>query len=175
MGGRLSAWSGATDGYDADLDVLAYIGDGPGFAGVYHVNDVAGWTGPTGFYYNDYRAPLAPDESKTWAPIYVWASESYTDPLMYFSLEADGPPFPPRERKYSLQLTAVPEGLGGAPPVGTSWALLAEGSLFTLELPTWATSDGLTGYQFSFTMTAVLPEPATALTCAAALLLRRRR
>lgn len=175
MGGRLSAWSGATDGYDPDYDLLAYLGDGPGYTGVYHINDVAGWTGPTGFYYSDYRAPLAPDEGKAWAPIYLWATESYTEPVTYFSFEADGPPYPPRERKYSLQLTAVPEGLSGAPDVGTSWALPADGSLFTLELPTWATSDGLTGYQFSFNMTAMVPEPATGLACAVAVLLRRRR
>ena len=94
---------------------------------------------------------------------------------MHFSLQADGPPYPPRERKYSVRLTAVPEGLSGQPPVGSAWALPGDGSLFTLELPTWSTSDGLTGYQFEFTMTAVLPEPATGPACALALLLRRRR
>ncbi len=174
MSGKLSVWSDASDGYDADLDVLTTIGDGPGFVGVHHTRDVNGWLGPTGFYFNDLRAPLGPDESKTWSPIHVWASENYTDPLMWFSVQAEGPPYPPRDRKYSLRLAYVPEGLMGAPDVGTVWTLPAGGETLTIEMPTWSTSDGLTGYQFELTMSAIVPEPGT-LTSLVLVALRRRR
>jgi hypothetical protein len=41
-------------------------------------------------------------------------------------------------------------------------------------MPTWATSDGLTGYQFELTMSAIVPEPGTLIPLLLTALRRRR-
>ena len=64
---------------------------------------------------------------------------------------------PPSDRRYFLELVAVPL-VAGAPPVGTVWEIPV-GSLFTLELPTYRTEEGLEGYQFAFTMTRDITLP----------------
>ncbi len=155
----MGAWSGATDNFDLGLDTELATYGAPGYAGVYHLKYADGWMGPTAFFFNDLRAPLAPDESKTWDSIYVWADPIYSSELMPFSMEADDVNPPPADRRYRLELLAVPSGVIGAPPVGTVWELpLGQG--FTLLLPTWRSYTGLDTYRFAFTITAA-PEPGT--------------
>jgi hypothetical protein len=154
----MGAWSGATDNWDAGLDTELATYGAPGYAGVYHQKYENGWLGGTAFYFNDIRAPLAPDESKTWDSIYVWADPIYTGDVMPFSMEADDTYPPPADRTYLLELLIVPDGVVGAPAVGTVWELPLN-QVFTLLLPTWWSDTGLDSYRFAFTITAA-PEPA---------------
>jgi len=169
----MSVWSDASDDFDRKYDTQTDTEGAPGYAGVYHGGHEVGWSGPTGFYFNDFRAPLAPDESKTWTPICVWADPTYGGEQMAFSMEADADNPPPADRHYLLELLTVPDGVIGAPPEGTVWPLSLD-RLFTLVLPAYRTDDGLTGYQFAYTVTAV-PEPEAALLLALLFLLPRRR
>ena len=57
----------------------------------------------------------------------------------------------------SLECTQVPQGISGGPTVGTVWTTPP-----FIDLPFYATSDGLTGYGFKFTLTMV-PEPSSVL------------
>ena len=77
-------------------------------------------------------------------------------------------------RDYVLELTYVPDGVEGAPAVGTTWQLDLT-TQWDLKLPTYNTEDGTESYAFSFTVLAV-PEPVSILawTAAVLLLLRRR-
>ncbi|MBN2563245.1 MAG: PEP-CTERM sorting domain-containing protein [Phycisphaerae bacterium] len=172
----LGVRSDATDGWDAELDYL--IGTaGTGFAGVYHEYDPEGWLGDTGFYRTDYRSLLAPDEGMSWESLYVWADPSYPEEeeSMYFSMVSDSTYPPPPDRRYLLHLVSVPDGVSGAPDEGTVWELLLD-EVLTLDLPTYRTTNGLDGYRFSFTITAV-PEPTTIglVAVGGALLLSRSR
>jgi hypothetical protein len=169
----MGAWSGATDGWDLDLDTELVTYGAPGYAGVYHEKYVNGWVGPTGFLFNDLRAPLDPNESKTWDSLYVWADPTYSGELMPFSMEADDANPPPVDRAYLLELLAVPDGVIGAPPVGTVWQLPLN-ELVTIFVPTWRSFNGLDSYRFAFTVTAT-PEPGTLIALAAMALFCRRR
>ena len=169
----MGAWSGATDGWEKDVDTFATTYGGLGYAGVYHAEGLNGWTGPTGFLYNDLRAPMSPGESKTWAPLCVWGDPDYTGEVLPFSMEPDFDHPPPPDRRYLLELLARPAGVEGGPPVGTVWELSLE-RLLTLYLPLYLTNNGLTGYQFAFTVTAT-PEPTTIAALALATLFLRRR
>jgi hypothetical protein len=155
----MSVWSDASDDWDPAYDTELFTYDAPGYAGVYHEKNVGGWTGPTAFYFNDYRAPITPDEGKTWSPIFVWADPIYGGELMAFSMEADADNPPPVDRRYFLELLTVPDGVTGAPPEGTVWSLPLD-QLLTLILPTYRTADGRTGYKFAYTVMPV-PEPGT--------------
>ena len=162
----MGVWSGATDNWDTGIDFL--IGTtGSGFAGVYHENGQSGWLGPTGFYRFDLRSLPERNESKTWDSVYVWAALSYLNQTMSFSMLAQPGACaerstsvlaPPLDRRYLLELLAVPEGVPEAPPVGTVWELPLQGT-FSLEMPTYRTANGLEGYRFAFTMTAAIPGP----------------
>ncbi len=171
----MGVWSDATDGWDDRIDtVISRVGEG--FSGIYHMNEPGVWEGPTGFYRTDHRKPMESDSSKTWDSLYVWAGSSYAEDSMYLSIIDDLVHPPPAERNYSLKLLQVPDGMEGAPPVGTVWNIpLGPGS--TLELPTYRTTNGLESYRFAFTMSEV-PEPATmslvALGAGAMLCWRRR-
>ncbi|UCE59305.1 MAG: hypothetical protein JSU63_17910 [Phycisphaerales bacterium] len=116
------------------------------------------WLGATGFYDDDLRTPLDRNECKTWAPICVWATVLYYPETMPVTFQASTSAVPPADRRYLLELLSVPGGVSGAPAEGTVWELPLEDQL-TLELPTYRTSDGLTGYQFAFTITEAEPGP----------------
>ncbi len=124
-----------------------------GYAGVYHEADVDGWDGPTAFYLADLRAPLAWDESMTWSRLYLWADVEYGGEEMPFAMEVDEFYPPPADREYLLELVAVPDQVVGAPEVGTVWTLSLD-ELFFILLPVHLAYDGLTGYEFAFTITA---------------------
>jgi hypothetical protein len=169
----MGVWSGATNDYDPGFDRPLEI-LGLGAAAVYHETGEQGWTGPTDYYITDYRAPLGADGSQTWSPLYLWANpEAYTDETMFLSIEPAADAVPPSNRHYSLELLYVPDGVTGAPPVGTVWDVQPDHAL-VVEVPTYKSDDGRTGYQFAFTVGAV-PEPAPVLAVAAALLAAGRR
>lgn len=145
---------------------------GLGYAGVYHETGVDGWSGPTGMYYNDWRAVLTPDVAKVWVPIYVWADLTYPGDQMAFSIEPDYGWPPPKTGSYTLELLAVPFGIEGAPPVGTVWSVPTD-RLLTLVLPAYPTDKGEDGYKFALSMT-LTPEPAAALALVLLALCARR-
>jgi len=130
---------------------------GNGYAGVYHENG-PGWTGPTGFYSTDQRGEIGIDESKTWQDLYVWAPLDFPHEQMQLVLSPTYFYPPPPTRAYWLTLLQVPEGIVGAPAVGTTWRIwpLARESSFAILLPTYRTTDGLSGYKFSLTFSEVL-------------------
>ena len=150
----MGLWSAATDGYDVGYDILLTSFNEQGYVGVRHVNGGEGWTGATGYYRTDCRAPIAADERRTWEPVHFWAGPVYSGPVMYMALEPDEDYPPPATREYTLELLYVPSGVTGAPPVGTIWTLAAD-ALTLVELPTYQTSSGGDGaYRLSFSISA---------------------
>ena len=144
---------------------------------MYHEQDPPTWTGPTAFYARDYRKPPRNDESKTWDSLYVWAGPTYSRNTMFFSMQADTLFAPPDDRQYYLELLQVPDGVVGAPQLGTTWEVPLD-AMLTLELPAFGTENGLEGYRFAFTISTVVPEPTTLTLLVAAVvpaILRRRR
>ncbi len=121
------------------------------YTGVYHVNGVDGWTGATAFYRFDQRAPMAPEETKTWTPIHVWSDPEYTAPECEIVFSPMSWAAPPPYRSYTLELLYVPPEVTGAPPVGTVWDIPHDTD-FALTLPSYPTANGLTGYRFAFTV-----------------------
>ncbi len=157
----LSVWSSATDAYDDGYDLLMPDSpvEGTGYAGVYHQKGPE-WAGPTGFYYCDMRAEMVVNESKTWPDVYVWAPPDFPDDWMQLTLGATYTYPPPPTREYSLTLLQVPEGVVGAPEVGTVWRVwpLRRQTSFGIPLPTYRSTDGLTGYKFSYSVSEVLSD-----------------
>lgn len=173
MSHALGVWSDATDGYDVDYDFPdAYLD--VGYAAVYHENG-PDWSGPTDFYRTDFRAPLLPQETKTWSPIHLWADPQYYGlPDMYLAVEMDAGYMPPDDRDYYVELLHVPDGISNAPDVGTTWLIPRDRTL-VVQVPTYETYNGLESYQFAVVAGAV-PEPAALLLLAAgAWLVGRRR
>ena len=137
-----------------------------GYAAVFHEYDPPSWDGPTGYYSTDNRKVLLPDESKTFAPIVLWATNDFEPDAMSMAIEADPYFTPPADRSYLLELLYVPEGISGAPDVGTVWEVpLDEPLVITVPTYRWSPDspddpDDPHGYRFAFTMSAV-PEPAS--------------
>jgi len=159
--------STATDNYDGE-----HGSDSPiftpnlsaVFAATYHSSVSDGWTGPDGFYQQDIRgsAPSTPGESKS-IQIYVWATPYVpaNNDTIWLAYRFNSADFPPRESlSFRLTLRAKPQSISEGPEVGNTWELLVpEGEI---ELPIYRTDNGLTGYQFELTATAV-PEPSSIL------------
>ena len=158
--------SGASDGFDNnDLAAIEHNG---WMAGSYHSIDE--WGGSWGFYGRDERSPLAPGETKTWM-LYIWGVHGLATNDFGVSWSESLDPF-----IYGrLELIQKPAGITGGPALGTVWT--TPPSNFTL--PIYNTTDGLTGYGFKFTLTAV-PEPSSLTSLGLGLFpivwrLRRRR
>jgi hypothetical protein len=62
--------------------------------------------------------------------------------------------------QFQLKLISKPESVVNSPDVGTIWNIDMPGS--TISLPTYRTDNGLTGYHFELSATAV-PEPSSLL------------
>ena len=60
--------------------------------------------------------------------------------------------------KFYLALKSKPGSMIGGPEIGTVWDIDMLG--FEIEFPTYRTDNGLTGYQFELSATAV-PEPSS--------------
>jgi len=170
--GLFAVQQGALDSLDS-IDALSQPHNG-WQAGAYHVKNQDAWDGDTGFYSTDYRAPLAPGETKTWL-IYFWAL-SGTTPANLGVNWATVSSYPlPSNITAKLESIQKPEGITGGPAVGTVWTTPPY-----VTLPFYATSNGLNGYGFKFTLTAV-PEPSSLLALAGGiaglggLALRRKR
>jgi hypothetical protein len=155
----LGVWSDATNGYDVNFEYLLPANIN-GYAGIYHGFNPPTWTGDSGYYMNDYRAPLSADESLTFSPIHLWATPEFADPQMHLSILADFDFLPPADRLYSLQLLFVPSGIVGAPLVGSTWTVPLD-EILTVTVPTYRAKEGKDGYRFALTISEVVPEPAS--------------
>ncbi len=137
------------DGYDLQSGPISGW-----LAGSYRISGQDGWTGVTGFYSRDVRAPLLPGETKTWM-VYVWAVPGSS--AQDFGSEW-GWAVSSRDQSVEAKLEYIqkPSGVIGGPSLGTIWTTPPT----TLILPYYSTSNGLTGYGFRYTLTAV-PEPSS--------------
>lgn len=161
----------ASDNYDSFFDKSIYNDTPAIYAATYHDKDVDGWNGPAGFYQRDVRSPvpLQEGQSKNWQ-IYVWATPDV--PITYNTIDIGcssvmpNPIYWPEDLNFNLTLKAKPQGITGGPDVGTTWELLPHPHGVGIQLPMYRTDNGLTGYQFELTATAV-PEPSSiiALLC----------
>jgi len=158
--------SDASDNYDDDQLIRTEGITSAVYAATYHnhtsISD--SWSGPTGFYDTDLCAPvpLRAGESKSWL-IYLWATPGVPDTYDTISVSClmIMPPFMPSEYDYTLTLAAKPSATSGGPAIGTTWRLSLPSGV-SVELPIYRTDNGLTGYQFELTATAV-PEPSSIL------------
>lgn len=150
------------------------VAGGTWYVGSYHTAGTGGWT-DTGFLGVDQRSPLLPGETKIWW-VYIWGSPEGPFPYEYSTRWGWSDPY---NRDTSVatafELVQKPDGITGGPAVGTVW----NEPMGELMLPWYGTSDGLTGYQFSFSLTLV-PEPSSLLALSggiafSGLSLRRRR
>ena len=173
-------WIGAQpwcqDGYDEQL--LVNVGGGSGIALLHYRQEGPGWSGPEGFYLEDYESPIPAGASHTWSNIYLWAQD-YAVPGgtadIRFGLEF---PYPPPGYTAHLVLDYVPESLEWTGQTDF-WLDLTQGSVITL--PVLEVSDGLQGTRMHLTVYAPVPEPSSLIALAGGLAglggltLRRRR
>lgn len=168
----------ASDGFDSrDVRIVQTSSV---YIGTYHEQDVGGWSGDTGFYSTDLRAPvtLIPGQSKTWT-FYLWENPSWNVVLeLMWGFDYPAPAF--NKMLYTLTYVRAAQGItGGNIPVGAS-VLLNEHTQGTWSFPVYKTTDGRTGYMFEFTAT-VIPEPSSLLALVGGIaglggfVLRRRR
>jgi hypothetical protein len=153
----MAAWGSSVDGLDQN-DHLATPSQYGWMAGSYHVNGQDAWGGLTGFYDYDDRAPLLPGQTKTWM-IYIWALPE--SPYRNIELAA-GQSFAYNQTDplvlAKFEYVQKPAGVVDGPALGTVWT----NPNFSLNLPYYATDNGLTGYGFKFTLSMV-PEPSSIL------------
>lgn len=165
--------SDATDDFDYGVDFLDEYPDA-GYAAFYHAYDPPAWTGEEGFYRTDFRALMSEGDVKTWGGLHLWADPVYYgQETMMLSIAADQSHLPPTGWNYKVELLYVPEGIEGAPAIGTTWELELDKTL-TIEVPTYGTYNGLESYEFAFTIEAV-PEPGAAVLLLAGLGMAARR
>ena len=140
----------------------------------HHTEGAAGWDWQSGWYWADTRPLPIPGATKTWPSLYLWAGAEVPigDGLIYIKNDSSYFGFPNLTAR--LRLEYVPESISYNGP--WQWNLPLTSSI---AFPYYRTSDGLTGYRFSISVT-LIPEPSGLLTLAggclgAAGLVRRRR
>ncbi|MCE5322820.1 hypothetical protein LLG46_05820 [bacterium] len=161
--------TGANDGYDG-LDILTPENWSGCLIGFYHQLGVSGWTGTTGFYVNDIRAPLGmtPGTSKTWR-IYLWADPDYPSQSIGLSWFPSSGISQEVLDTIEFRMTYIRSAVGvsDAHTVGEYWILndYPDGG-GTGSFTTCHVENGLDGYIFDLTAT-VIPEPSglLALVC----------
>ena len=150
----------ATDGYDGEPLITSW--DIPTtYAAIFHAEEPGKWGASTGFYRVDNVGLLAPGETKSWQ-IYVWSTPDVPagcDTTHFVMNRMDNPAVPTSFR-FRLKLVSKPESISSGPRAGTVWS--SDVIPFDVELPTYRTGNGLTGYHFEMTATAV-PEPSSLL------------
>lgn len=165
----------ATDGYDGEPLITSWPRPTT-YAAVFHDEGAAGWNGSTGFYLDNYVGPLAPGQTKTWQ-LYVWSTPDMPadyDTTHFMMNRMDNIALT-GDFQFRLMLKSKPSSITGGPDVGTAWDLDMPG--FEIEFPTYRTDNGLTGYEFEFSATAV-PEASSFLALSiglVGLILRRKR
>ena len=168
----IGAVPGCQDGYDGQPGAW-FSGSGIGIA---HRRQAGpNWSGPEGFYWEDYESPIPAGGSHTWNDIYLWAQD-YAVPGhtadIGFGLE-----FPPPGYTAHVVLDYVPESLHWTGQTDF-WLDLTQSSIITLPVPQVA--DPLEGTRIHITVYAV-PEPGALIVLAGGLAglgtgaLRRRR
>ena len=131
------------------------------YAATYHdCSTEPTWDGPTGFFDTDMRSPIGAGQSKTWT-IYVWAAPSLPSDASFVGIDFGyNIGTLPTDISFTLALRAKPVGVTGGPATGTVWDLSRQP--YGVNLPVYRTSNGLDGYVFDFTATAI-PEPSSLL------------
>ena len=150
----------ATDGWNGESPVA--IEDAPnGYALTWHEKNTGGWLGDTGFYREDFHAPIPPGQTKSWL-LYVWATPSvpddYTTCGFHLANVVPGKPSETYDTQFHVTLLSKPSSITGGPDVGTAWEINMQE--WQIALPIYRTDNGLTGYLFEFSATAV-PEPSS--------------
>ncbi len=149
---KMGTHLGASDTLDGN-DLAAAEHNG-WIAGSYH--SPGEWGSSAGFYAFDLRTPLAAGETKTWM-LYIWgvpgeATSDFGATWTWWPEDYD------QLVQGRLELVQKPTGITGGPAVRTVWTTPPT----SFALPLYTTTDGLTGYVFKFTLTAV-PEPSSVL------------
>ncbi|MEI6915905.1 MAG: PEP-CTERM sorting domain-containing protein [Armatimonadota bacterium] len=122
---------------------------------------VNGWNGPTGYFVNDFRGPVAPGQTKIVDNLYLWAEpEVPQQPLVLQPLLLY---FGPDILSYKLRLVSVPAGITYNGPY--VWY----GIHGDIMLPYYSSADGSTGYRFQAEISTV-PEPSVLVTLFAGLM-----
>lgn len=166
----LQGWSWATDGNDG-IPLDSPISHAPitsFYAAAYKINGHEGWNGANGFYGGDDRGAIATGQTIT-EDIYVWASTGTSPERIKVAQGLSGV----AGINYTLDLVSIPTGIiyNGLTHWTTPGAII---------LPFYSTDNGLTGYHFQATFTAV-PEPSSILALVGGIVgfggiaLRRRR
>ena len=158
----------ATDGFDGEFQFTPSTGYGAYFA-FHKTAGVQGWDGATGWYSEDFRAPLAAGQMSVMDGIYLWAVPGTPKKNLVVELTEV---WIPASIHYRLTLVQVPAGIQYSGP--REWGISDK----LLVLPYYATADGLTGYKFRAEFTAV-PEPSSLAALGGGMMgllaLRRRR
>ncbi len=151
---QFGAYTYTHDGYDGQPPRQGLQGLQGAFVHGYRENGYRGWTGPTGFYWEDYEAPIPPGESKTWWDIYLWAQgytpSSQTNTVwVRYTLYQLAP-------RALLVLEYVPESIGWTGPMQYEIDLSQDTAL---QLPIATVTDPLQGTRMHITVFAA-PEPS---------------
>jgi hypothetical protein len=173
---RIGVQPGATDDYGKyDLFLPGMPPSDHAYMMTYHQNG-PDWSGPTGFYADDYHSALLGDRtSTTWFDIYLWVQDSWDhgDRItyrVYPYIPSEVPPW------YTVRLYL------DYVPASAQWTGPREFEISTtaytqIELPIVAVSNPLDGVRMSFTVAVPEPSSLTALAFGALAvgMLRRRR
>jgi len=153
----ISASPLATDNYDGEPLITSW--DIPTtYAAIFHAEEPNKWDASTGFYREDYVGLLTPGQTKSWQ-IYVWSTPDMPADYdaTYLVMNRMDNIALTNDFQFQLKLVSKPESVSGGPEVGTTWDF--DIPAFEVEFPTYRTDNGLTGYHFELTATAV-PEPS---------------
>jgi len=157
---------GRQDGYDHDGSPDVQPSDVMVCVLVYHKASSV-WTGPTGFYAEDYRSAIPPGGSKTWWDFYLWAQNWTLDPpgtVQVRTTYEDASVRPPDGYLGHLVLDFVPASCNWTGPT-EFWLDLTLRN--TITLPAATVTDPLDGTRFHLTVYAPpVPEPASLLALA---------
>jgi len=175
--GTIAVLPQATDGDDGEPLITSW--DIPTtYAAVYHDEKVGGWNGSIGFYRDDYVGPLTSGQTKTWQ-ICVWSTPDMPADhnATYLVMNRMDNIALTSDFQFELKLVSKPESVSAGPDIGTVWNADSPTMEVEVTLPTYRTDNGLSGYQFEFSATAI-PEPSSFLALAGGVmglgLLRRR-